>query len=370
MKSGFHAAALCFCMSAASATGATVSNVGFSQDPQTFKATVTYRIDEPAIITVDVRTNRGDGVYATIGADKLRRISGEVNKFVTNVNTSVSATWPIDSSMPEQTISAARIVVTAWATNAPPDYMAINLIDTDVVRYYVSADAFPVPVTNGMYKTDWLVMRRIPAAGVRWHMDCQGQNDHVVSLPDDYYIGIYEFTVGQWMRCGVTASLGGKIWANGKKAAPGTSYDKLRGPSAAINELRSFLGIDADLPTEEQWEYACRAGTGTAVYGGGVSSEEFIRANAWYRGNCDRWSDTEVGMFSPNPWGLYDMYGGQMEMCLDMYDAEKRVVRSACYTHSWDVMTSSWRGGYAETTGYDNIGFRLVAPCRAPLKAK
>ena len=90
-----------------------VSGVTFTQ-AQDRLVSVSYSIDEPAIITVDVRTNRGDGVYASIGADKLRRISGEVNKLVTNVNTSVSATWPIDSSMPEQTISSARVVVIAW----------------------------------------------------------------------------------------------------------------------------------------------------------------------------------------------------------------------------------------------------------------
>ena len=85
--------ALCSCVAVVSAAmGATVTVGGFSRDPLTGKTTVSYSIDEPAIITVDVRTNRGDGVYVSIGADKLRRISGEVNKLVTSVNTSVSAT--------------------------------------------------------------------------------------------------------------------------------------------------------------------------------------------------------------------------------------------------------------------------------------
>ena len=155
MKSAFRIAASYCCLAAVSSeAGATVSGVGFSQDPLSGKATVTYSIDEPAIITVDVRTNRGDGVYASIGADKLRLACGEVNKLVTNVNESVTATLPLDSSMPAWDIGSARVVVTAWATTAPPDYMAINMVDNDVVRYYVSADAFPVPVTNDMYKTE------------------------------------------------------------------------------------------------------------------------------------------------------------------------------------------------------------------------
>ena len=406
MKSAFRIAASCCCLAAVSvAAGATVSGVGFSQDPQTGRATITYSIDEPAIITVDVRTNRGDGVYASIGADKLRLISGEVNKFVTNVNSSVSASWPLNSSMPEQTIGAARVVVSAWSTNAPPDYMAINLIDTDVVRYYVSADAFPVPVTSDMYKTEWLVMRRIPATGVRWHMGYPNQNDHVVTLSEDYYIGIYEFTVGQWLRCGLVKISDTYVFANELLPASSTKYEFLRGtvgeginwPATGHNVLadspidvfRTKFGMEVDLPTEAQWEYACRAGTGTETYNGCANSESLAATNGWY--GLKSWNQMgSVGHLAPNPWGLYDMYGGMLEWCLDWYDAnadlgqlettdpkgvtsspvDKRVQRSSGWNDVYTRLYSNFRANLAPGTAYATCGFRLVAPCRAPLKAK
>ena len=406
MTIGLRIGALCSCMAAMSAAmGATVTVGGFSQDPLTGKATVSYSIDEPAIITVDVRTNRGDGVYASIGADKLRRISGEVNKLVTNVNTPVSATWPTDSSMPEQTISSARIVVTAWATDAPPDYMAINMIDSDVVRYYVSTDAFPLPVTNSIYKTEWLVMRRIPAAGVSWHMGYPDRNDHVVSLSEDYYIGVYEFTVGQWLRCGLVKVSDVYTTASEMRPACATKYDFLRGTvdegvnwpttghavktGSPLDVFRTRFGIDVDLPTEAQWEYACRAGTGTETYNGCANSQELAATNGWY--GLRSWDQMDtVGHFAPNPWGLYDMYGGMLEWCLDWYDANadlgqlettdpkgvssspvgRRVQRSSGWNDVYTRLYSNFRANLAPDVAYATVGFRLVAPCRAPLKAK
>ncbi|MBR3223563.1 MAG: formylglycine-generating enzyme family protein [Kiritimatiellae bacterium] len=406
MKSAFRIAASYCCLAAvSSAAGATVSGVGFSQDPLSGKATVTYSIDEPAIITVDVRTNRGDGVYASIGADKLRLICGEVNKLVTNVNASVSATLPLDSSMPAQAVGAARVVVSAWATNAPPDYMAINMIDTDVVRYYVSADAFPVPVTSDMYKTEWLVMRRIPAAGVRWHMGYPNQNDHVVTLSADYYMGIYEFTVGQWIRCGLVRISDTHVLANELLPVSSTKYEFLRGTvgeginwpmtghnvlsGSPIDVFRTRFGIEADLPTEAQWEYACRAGTGTETYNGCANSPELAATNGWF--GLRAWNQMgAVGHFAPNPWGLYDMYGGMLEWCLDWYDAnadlgqlettdpkgvtsspnDKRVQRSSGWNDVYTRLYSNFRSNLAPGTAYATVGFRLVAPCRAPAKAK
>ncbi len=96
--------------------------------------------------------------------------------------------------------------------------------------------------------------------------------------------------------------------------------------------LSEVTGRHYRLPTEAEWEYACRAGNAGAYFfspeegwwarwfGGGVSEEELARY-AWNRANS-RDRTHPVGSLQPNPWGLYDLLGNVKEFCLDFYDAE------------------------------------------------
>jgi len=141
----------------------------------------------------------------------------------------------------------------------------------------------------------------------------------------------------------------------------------------------SFEASGYRLPTEAEWEYACRAGTSTAYYFGG--SEQALTKHGWYSGNS-RERTHPVGRKSPNPWGLYDMHGNVWEWVNDFYDRSYygqsparnpagpkegwRLMRGGSFQDSADSCRSSYRK-YNEDeeqavvcAAYEHLGFRCV----------
>ena len=134
------------------------------------------------------------------------------------------------------------------------------------------------------------------------------------------------------------------------------------------------------LPTEAQWEYACRAGTQTAYYNGNNSPTNYalIEEIAWYLRNTDK--THEVGLKVPNAWGLFDMNGNVREWCWDWHDrgyytnagagtdpmgpltGTNRVHRGGSHASTEDILRSAFRDRYAPTYRNNNVGFRLVRP--------
>ena len=121
--------------------------------------------------------------------------------------------------------------------------------------------------------------------------------------------------------------------------------------------------VDADavaggyrLPTEAEWEYACRAGTAGPRYGP-------LDEVAWYRGNSGE-RIHEVGGKRPNAWGLYDMLGNTWDWCWDIYDAQVygdyRVLRGGgWFDEHWSCRASVRRRSHPDTR-LDDVGFRLA----------
>ncbi|MEV4708522.1 formylglycine-generating enzyme family protein [Actinoplanes sp. NPDC049316] len=110
------------------------------------------------------------------------------------------------------------------------------------------------------------------------------------------------------------------------------------------------------LPTEAEWEYACRAGTTGPRYGP-------LEDIAWYRGNSGERLH-EVGAKLPNPWGLHDMLGNVWNWCWDIYDAEVyggyRVLRGGgWFDEQWSCRASVRRRSHPSLR-IDDVGFRVA----------
>ncbi|BFV60867.1 SUMF1/EgtB/PvdO family nonheme iron enzyme [Kitasatospora sp. CMC57] len=116
------------------------------------------------------------------------------------------------------------------------------------------------------------------------------------------------------------------------------------------------------LPTEAEWEHACRAGTTAARYGP-------LDEIAWHRGNSAERIHS-VGGRQPNSWGLYDMLGNVWEWCWDVYDAEVygtyRVLRGGgWFDERWSCRASVRRRSHP-TFRIDDVGFRVARTVPAP----
>lgn len=267
-----------------------------------------------------------------------------------------------------------------------PDYCVINLSGgPDATRWSVSyLSAVPSSGWTDGYKTTKLVLRRIPAGSFIMGSD-QGSESRRVALTKPFYMGVFEVTQKQWelVMGSWPGSTPSSSYGRGD-AYPAyyVSYNDIRGsssgarwPASAAVDASSFLGrlraktgLEFDLPTEAQWEYACRAGTATTYYWG----DSMDGAYAWYSSNSG--SKTHpVGTRKPNAWGLYDMSGNVWEWCRDWYgtlaygadpvgsaSGSYRVIRGGGWFNNSDYCTSSFRDYNDPSYRFDNYGFRLV----------
>lgn len=348
----------------------TVSDVAVRQVWSERKVVITYTLSgEDAIVTADITTN---GV--SVGVVPLRTMAGDVNRLV-SIGKKRAIEWQPPSGWVDPAVVSLKVgaKVKAWTEQEPPDYMVLALDGTKERRYYVSEDALPFGIGSDEYRTNSLVMRLVHASGQTFRMgaprDEPGANveskSHdgmrITQLSDDYYLGVFEVTQAQFAKVyghvndasfsnktvSATRPMDGVRWADVLLDNKWPNVDEEVAYQSSsykfFGKLRNITGLNhrLALPTEAQWEYACRAGTVSALYDGSAMSTnelgvcEALDALGRYAHNGGLVGGTampdfatcgtdvgtvRVGSYRPNAWGFYDMLGNVAELCMDMFN--------------------------------------------------
>jgi formylglycine-generating enzyme required for sulfatase activity len=264
----------------------------------------------------------------------------------------------------------------SWATVV--EWMPDPAVVTDpLLRTSIAATLLPWRVRDTATQVEMLL---VPPG--TFQMGCiMGSNQygcdgvelpvHQVTLANAFYLGRYELTQAQW-----TARMGSNpSGAQGQPDSPNRPVEQVN-----WNTIQGFLSVTGfRLPTEAEWEYACRAGTQTPFHSGpgfpnGTTDDGLLSQIAWFtcNGGC---STKPVGGKAANALGLHDMLGNVWEWVNDWYgdytpepqtnpkgpvSGTLRMLRGGSWEFESGRVRSSYRlAGPAEAT-FHNIGFRVA----------
>ena len=203
---------------------------------------------------------------------------------------------------------------------------------------------------------------------------------HQVTLTKDYWLGKYPVTQAQWQ-----AVMGNNLsyFKGDNRPVENVTWHETKEFCEELNRLYAGKlpqGYKFDLPTEAQWEYACRAGTTTALNNGtnltnladNCSNLAEVAWNDWTEEGTQTYP---VGQKRPNAWGLYDMHGNVDEWCRDLYDdyssgavvdpvvsqtGSSRVFRGGCWFSEAFWCRSACRNSFRPSWCIYHLGFRLA----------
>lgn len=201
-----------------------------------------------------------------------------------------------------------------------------------------------------------------------WGCVSDEQPVHQVTLTNPFYLGRYEVTQAQW-----TAKMGSNpSWFQMETPeVPAMQISRRPVEQVSWNAIQGYLSATGmRLPTEAEWEYACRAGTQTPFYNG--STDDGTLSNLMWYVCCQTFP---VGGKAANGFGLHDMLGNVWEWVNDRFGdyaevlqvdpmgpgiGSNRVIRGGCFAGPSMTTRSSYRDRFPPTDAVDGIGFRAA----------
>lgn len=195
---------------------------------------------------------------------------------------------------------------------------------------------------------------------------------HKVTIKNPFFLGKYPITEKQWFDVMGHSFLSKYLFKIENIPANHVTWDTVQMFIKELNEIDKTHKYR--LPSEAEWEYACRAGTTTKYFFG--DDESKLGDHAWYGKNSDDRNHL-VGQKKPNPWGLYDMYGNVDEFVQDIWHgnykgapsdgsawldgkSSSHVLRGGGFRAPAVICSSSTRAACLKNFGHEDIGFRLV----------
>lgn len=358
-----------------------VKNVkAFQQYPWNGRICITYEIEghiDTSVVDkiggiflfVTAKDKVSGQVYGVVSSDK----NGE--KYLSGDTGTAEGKHKVVWDIAAQGITINSTDVSFLIKYSPPLYVVVDLSSGS--RYSVTY--MNEPPSGGFnvdtYKTTKFALRLMEPGSFMMSGQC------LVTLTKPFYCGVFEVTQRQYTL--VTGTNPSHFNGN-TSPVECVSYDMIRGTSngalwplssavddsSFMGKLRMRTGINFDLPTEAQWEYACRAGT-TSMYNNGGDTLDDLKLLMDVENSS---TTTPVGSYMPNAWGFYDMHGNVEEWCLDWYgvlpdtaidpvgipSSNSRIVRGGWFNLRRDYCTSSYRDAQRPTSTYSSLGFRLA----------
>jgi formylglycine-generating enzyme required for sulfatase activity len=205
--------------------------------------------------------------------------------------------------------------------------------------------------------------------------DTDEKPPHKVKIAKPFYLGVTEVTQEQYER--VMGTNPSEFKGDPRRPVESVSWEDAVEFCRKLTERERSSGKSGQtyrLPTEAEWEYACRAGTTTKWCCG--DDESALADYAWYSVNAGEKTHA-VAQKKPNAWGLYDMHGNVWEWCADWYGEDyyaaspredptgpaagsRRVIRGGGWFRGAGLCRAAFRYSYGPAFRYDYLGFRLA----------